>query len=110
MVNAIECSVARVSHSNGRYHALEMVDPCFIQTSSSATGGLLLRKVAFRYVTHHSARHSFVSVLQAHGVEVGLVAKLAGHANPAVTLAHYTQAVRDGAEALATLDRVYQVQ
>ena len=61
-----------------------------------------------RYVTHHSARHSFVSTLQAQGVEVGLVAKLAGHANPAVTLGHYTQAVRGGAEALAMLDRAYQ--
>lgn len=61
-----------------------------------------------RYVTHHSARHSFVSTLQAQGVEVGLVAKLAGHSNPAVTLGHYTQAVRGGAEALAMLDRAYQ--
>ncbi len=60
-----------------------------------------------RYVTHHSARHSFVSVLQAEGIEVGLVAKLAGHANPAVTLGHYTQAVRGGAEALERLDRAY---
>ena len=59
------------------------------------------------YVTHHSARHSFVSALQAHGVEVGLVAKLAGHANPAVTLGHYTQAVRGGAEAVALLDAAY---
>ena len=63
-----------------------------------------------RYVTHHSARHSFVSVLQAQGVEVGLVAKLAGHASAAVTLGHYTQAVRGGADALALLDRAYQGQ
>ena len=61
-----------------------------------------------RYVTHHSARHSFVSVLQAQGVEIGLVAKLAGHSNPAVTLGHYTQAVRGGAEALEMLDKAYQ--
>ena len=54
-----------------------------------------------------SARHSFVSTLQAQGVEVGLVAKLAGHANPAVTLGHYTQAVRGGAGALALLDAAY---
>ena len=63
-----------------------------------------------RYVTHHSARHSFVSVLQAQGVEVGLVARLAGHSNPAVTLGHYTQAVRGGAEAVAMLDRAYQAE
>ena len=63
-----------------------------------------------RHVTHHSARHSFVSTLPAQGVEVGLVAKLAGHANPAVTLEHYTQAVRGGAEALAVLERAYQIE
>jgi len=65
------------------------------------------KAAGIRYVTHHSARHSFVSTLQAQGIEVGLVAKLAGHANPAVTLGHYTQAVRGGAEALAVLDRAY---
>jgi integrase len=65
------------------------------------------KKSGVRYVTHHSARHSFVSTLQAQGVEVGLVAKLAGHSNPAVTLGHYTQAVRGGADAVAALDRAY---
>lgn len=65
-------------------------------------------RAGVRYVTHHSARHSFVSTLQAQGVEVGLVAKLAGHANPAVTLGHYTQAVRGGSDALALLDQAYR--
>jgi integrase len=64
-------------------------------------------RAGVRYVTHHSARHSFVSTLQAQGVEVRLVAKLAGHANPSVTLGHYTQAVRGGAGALAALDAIY---
>ncbi len=67
-------------------------------------------RAGVRYVTHHSARHSFVSTLQAQGVEVGLVAKLAGHSNPAITLGHYTQAVRGGAEALETLDAVYSTK
>jgi len=40
-------------------------------------------------------------------VEVGLVAKLAGHANPAVTLGHYTQAVRGGGEAVERLQEAY---
>jgi len=66
--------------------------------------------MGLRYVTHHSARHSFVSTLQAQGVEVGLVAKLAGHANPAVTLGHYTQAVRGGVDALAVLDAAYSTK
>jgi integrase len=60
------------------------------------------------YVTPHAARHAFISILQAQGVEVGLVAKLAGHANPSVTLGHYTQAVRGGADAVLGLDRAYQ--
>lgn len=67
-----------------------------------------LKKSGVRYVTHHSARHSFVSTLQAQGVEVGLVAKLAGHANPAVTLGHYTQAIRGGEAAVARLDELYR--
>jgi len=61
------------------------------------------------YVTPHSARHSFISTLQAQGIEVGLVAKLAGHASAIVTLGHYTQAVRGGEAAVAALERAYQV-
>jgi hypothetical protein len=33
---------------------------------------------------------SFISMLPARPIEVGLVAKLAGHASAAVTLGHYT--------------------
>lgn len=59
------------------------------------------------YVTPHSARHSFISTLQAQGIEIGLVAQIAGHANPTVTLGHYTQAVRDGSAAIEALARAY---
>jgi len=62
------------------------------------------------YVTPHSARHSFISTLQAQGIEVGLVAQIAGHANPTVTLGHYTQAVRGGAAAVAALEQAYAPQ
>jgi len=65
------------------------------------------KELGLPYVTPHAARHAFISILQARGVEVGLVAKLAGHANPTVTLGHYTQAVRGGADAMADLDRAY---
>jgi integrase len=58
-------------------------------------------------VTPHSARHSFISVLQAQGIEVGLVAKLAGHKNAVVTLSHYTHAMRGGEDAVRALDRAY---
>lgn len=59
------------------------------------------------YVTPHSARHCFISTLQSKGIEVGLVAKIAGHSDPSVTLGHYTQAVRDGQGALEALREAY---
>lgn len=59
------------------------------------------------YVTPHSARHSFISTLQAQGIEVGLVAQIAGHSNPTVTLGHYTQAVRGGAAAIQALEKAF---
>ena len=65
-------------------------------------------ELSLPYVTPHAARHSFISILQSRGVEVGLVAKLAGHANPTVTLGHYTQAVRGGADAMSDLDTAYR--
>lgn len=66
-----------------------------------------LQALGLPYVTPHSARHAFISTLQAQGVEVGLVAKLAGHANANVTLGHYTQAVRGGEAALESLQAAY---
>lgn len=67
----------------------------------------VFKRLGLPYVTPHSARHSFISTLQAQGIEVGLVAQIAGHANPTVTLGHYTQAVRDGSAAIEALDRAY---
>lgn len=64
-------------------------------------------KLGLPYVTPHSARHCFISTLQAQGVEVGLVAKLAGHANAVVTLGHYTQAVRGGQDAMRALEAAF---
>ena len=66
-----------------------------------------LRRFGLPYVTPHSARHVFISTLQAQGIEVGLVAKLAGHKNATVTLSHYTQAMRGGQVAVEALDRAY---
>lgn len=67
-------------------------------------------KLGLPYVTPHSARHSFISTLQMLGFEVGLVAKLAGHANPMVTLSHYTQAMRGGDQAVNALQLSYGVK
>ncbi len=66
-----------------------------------------LKKSGLPQVTPHSARHSFISTLQAQGIEIGLVAKIAGHANAAVTLGHYTQAVRGAENAVAALERAF---
>ena len=41
---------------------------------------------------------------------MGLVAQIAGHANPTVMLGHYTQAVRDGSAAVAALEQAYAAQ
>jgi integrase len=68
---------------------------------------VILKRLGLPAVTPHSARHSFISTLQAQGVEVGLVAKLAGHKNAVVTLSHYTHAMRGGEEAVKALDRAY---
>ncbi len=54
----------------------------------------LLKRAGVPYVTPHSARHAFISILQAEGIEVGLVAQIAGHKSPAVTLSHYTSSAR----------------
>jgi integrase len=66
-----------------------------------------LKRLGLPPVTPHSARHSFISTLQAQGIEVGLVAKIAGHANANVTLGHYTQAVRGAESAAAALEKAF---
>jgi integrase len=66
-----------------------------------------LKRLGLPAVTPHRAWHSFISTLQAQGVEVGLVAKLAGHKNAVVTLSHYTHAMRGGEDAVKALDRAY---
>jgi len=67
----------------------------------------MLKRLGLPPVTPHSARHCFISNLQAQGIEVGLVAKLAGHANANVTLGHYTQAVRGAESAIEALERAF---
>jgi integrase len=66
-----------------------------------------LKRLGLPAVTPHSARHCFISTLQAQGIEVGLVAKIAGHANANVTLGHYTQAVRGAESAVEALESAF---
>jgi integrase len=65
------------------------------------------KKLGLPYVSPHAARHQWISTMQAQGIEVGLVAKLAGHANASITLSHYTQAVRNGDAAVKALEDAY---
>jgi integrase len=66
-----------------------------------------LERLGLPAVTPHSARHSYISTLQAAGIEVATVAKLAGHANPTTTLSVYSHAVRGGATAVEALEKAY---
>jgi integrase len=66
-----------------------------------------LKRYGVPHVTPHSARHSFISTLQAQGIEVGQIAKIAGHASAAVTLGHYTPAVRGSESAVSALERAF---
>lgn len=69
-----------------------------------------LRKLELPLVTPHSARHWFISALQARKVELALVAQLAGHADLSVTLDHYTHAMRGGHDAVRELDAILEGQ
>jgi integrase len=64
-------------------------------------------RLGLPYISPHAARHQWISTMQAQGIEVGLVAKLAGHANASITLSHYTQAVRNGDAAVKALEDAY---
>lgn len=67
-----------------------------------------MEKIGVPYVTPHSARHYFISALQACGVEVALAAKLAGHSSLNVTLKYYSQAMRGGEDAIEKLANLFQ--
>jgi integrase len=66
-----------------------------------------LKRLGFANVTPHSARHSYISTLQAEGIEIALVAKVVGHANPAITASHYSHAVRGSGIVGETLERAF---
>jgi integrase len=67
-----------------------------------------LAKLGLPQIRIHSARHAYVSNLQAAGIEVATVAKLAGHANPTTTLSVYSHAVRGNDAAAEELEKAYR--
>lgn len=68
-----------------------------------------LKRLGFEGITPHSARHSYISILQAEGIEIALVAKVVGHSNASVTASHYSHAVRGAGIVAETLERAFEV-
>jgi integrase len=66
-----------------------------------------LKRLGLPAVSPHSARHSFISTLQAEGIPVATVARLAGHKSPSVTLGFYTHAMQSGDSAVNVLDGAF---
>lgn len=67
----------------------------------------LLERLSLPPVTPYVTRHLAISNLQAQGVEIGVVAKIAGHANPQITLQHYTHQVRESTGVMDKLNKAY---
>ena len=69
-----------------------------------------LAALGLPYVSIHSARASFISMLQANGTEIAVAARLAGHKNPAITAAYYSHALNGGEQAIKRLDETLEPQ
>lgn len=83
--------------------------PLLIANFRNRVWNKMLERLGLPQVTPYVARHLMISNLQAQGVEVGLVARIAGHANPQITLQHYTHQVRDSAGIMEKLNDAYGV-
>jgi len=83
--------------------------PLFYNHYRSRYWGSTLRRFGLPKVTPHSARATFISTLQAEGVPVGDVARIAGHKSAAVTLSFYTHSMRSGDEAAKALDDAFSM-
>tara|TARA_R110002124_G_scaffold149220_1_gene315071 strand:+ start:219715 stop:221007 length:1293 start_codon:yes stop_codon:yes gene_type:complete len=70
----------------------------------------LFDKLGLPRVSIYAARHMAISFLQAQGVEIGLVAKIAGHSSPQITLQYYTHAVREYDGMMNELNEVYGIK
>ena len=70
----------------------------------------LFDRLGLPRVSLYAARHMVISYLQAQGVEIGVVAKIAGHSSPQITLQYYTHAVREYDDAMDKLDAAYALE
>jgi integrase len=69
----------------------------------------MLERLGLPRISIYATRHLAISYLQAQGVEVGLVAKIAGHSSPRITLQYYTHAIRENDGIMDKLDQAYGV-
>lgn len=67
----------------------------------------MLDRLGLPRISLYAARHMVISHLQAQGVEIGTVAKIAGHASPQITLQYYTHSVREYDGVMDKLDKAY---
>jgi len=67
-----------------------------------------LKRLGLPAVTPHSARHAYISTLQAQGIEIALVAKVVGHANPGITAGIYSHAMRGTDAAAQAIERAFE--
>lgn len=70
----------------------------------------LLDRLELPRVSLYAARHMVISYLQAQGVEIGVVAKIAGHSSPQITLQYYTHAVQEYDDVMDKLDAAYALE
>lgn len=71
--------------------------------------GPFLRRLGLPEVTPHSARHNYISTLQAAGIEVATVAEIVGHSNPVTTLGVYSHAIQGAKAASDALEGAYSI-
>lgn len=67
----------------------------------------MLERLGLPRIAIYAARHMAISFLQAQGIEIGLVAKIAGHSSPQITLQYYTHAVREHDGMMDELSKAY---
>lgn len=70
----------------------------------------LFERLGLPRISIYAARHMAISFLQAQGVEIGLVAKIAGHSSPQITLQYYTHAVREYDGMMDELNTAYGLE
>lgn len=70
----------------------------------------LLERLELPRISIYATRHMAISYLQAQGVEIGLVAKIAGHSSPNITLQYYTHAIRESDGVMDKLNDAYGLQ